>query len=138
MIGADYLYNVIIGEVVRGTSGPVAVSSKLGWLITGQTFPDTLTCSNITSNLTLDQGTEVIDIPDREIQEKDTHENDSKEITESLKEFWKHESLGVSETEKGDIEAVKTKEFEIKFNGHRYEVSLRPPLEERFFRRTPF
>eukprot|EP00112_Aurelia_sp_Birch-Aquarium-sp1_P024221 Seg755.3 transcript_id=Seg755.3/GoldUCD/mRNA.D3Y31 product="hypothetical protein" protein_id=Seg755.3/GoldUCD/D3Y31 len=105
LIGADYLYNVIIGEVVRGTSGPVAVSSKLGWLITGQTFSDTLTCSNVTSNLTLDQNIEVVDIPDSEIQENETNENDSQEITDSLKEFWKHESLGVSEPGDSDKEA---------------------------------
>ena len=124
LIGADYLYNIIIGEVVRGISGPVAVSSKLGWLITGQTFPDTFACSNVTSNLTVDNNTEVIDIPDSEILENETNENDSQEITDSLKEFWKHESLGVSETRENDKEAEKTKDFDIKFNGHRYEVSL--------------
>ena len=90
LIGADYLYNVIIGEVVRGTSGPVAVSSRLGWLITGQTFPDTLACSNVTSNLTVDNNTEVVAIPDSEVQENETNKNDSQEITDSLKEFWKH------------------------------------------------
>ena len=32
--------------------------------------------------------------------------------------------MGVSETRENDKEAEKTEEFDIKFNGHRYEVSL--------------
>jgi hypothetical protein len=35
LIGSDYYYDVVIGEVVRGESGPVAVSSKFGWVVSG-------------------------------------------------------------------------------------------------------
>jgi hypothetical protein len=29
LIGSDYYYDIIIGEIVRGEGGPVAVNSKL-------------------------------------------------------------------------------------------------------------
>ena len=29
--GADYFYEVVTGEVRKGSAGPVAISSKLGW-----------------------------------------------------------------------------------------------------------
>ena len=35
LIGADHYYNIVIGEVIRGSAGPVAISSKLGWLLSG-------------------------------------------------------------------------------------------------------
>ena len=35
LIGSDYYYDFISGEVVRGETGPVAVGSKLGWLLSG-------------------------------------------------------------------------------------------------------
>ena len=43
------------------------------------------------------------------MHENETNENDSKVITEPLKEFCKHESLGAAETGKSDTEAVKRK-----------------------------
>ena len=35
LIGADHYYDIVIGEVIRGSAGPVAISSKLGWLLSG-------------------------------------------------------------------------------------------------------
>ena len=31
LLGADYFYEVVTGEVRKGSAGPVAISSKLGW-----------------------------------------------------------------------------------------------------------
>ena len=36
LIGSDYYWDLIIGDVIRGDSGPVALSSKLGWIISGK------------------------------------------------------------------------------------------------------
>ena len=36
LIGVDHYWDVITGDVVRGESGPRAVSSKLAWLLSGQ------------------------------------------------------------------------------------------------------
>ena len=35
LIGADFYHNIVIGEVLRGGFGPIAISSKLGWLLSG-------------------------------------------------------------------------------------------------------
>ena len=35
LIGSDYYWNVIIGDLKRSNNGPVAVSSKFGWLLSG-------------------------------------------------------------------------------------------------------
>ena len=36
LIGNDYLYDTIAGDVIRGNLGPVAISSKFGWIISGK------------------------------------------------------------------------------------------------------
>ena len=33
--GADHYYDIVIGGVIRGSAGPVAISSKVGWLPAG-------------------------------------------------------------------------------------------------------
>jgi hypothetical protein len=37
LIGADYYFDILTGEMVRGESGPVAVNSDFGWVVTGPT-----------------------------------------------------------------------------------------------------
>ena len=134
LIGADYYYEFITGDIVKGSSGPVAVKSKLGWLLSGPyEAPNVSTaCTNLNCHLVLDRSLQKVVISDSEVgQEKKSA--DTKEITESLREFWKHESLGLpeivrNETETPDecSEAVEHKgeKFDIKFNGTRYEVGL--------------
>ncbi len=126
LIGADQYHNIVIGQVIKGSSGPVAISSKLGWLLSGPVVShenDTISSSNIVSNLVLDI------VPSRE-----EVINESKEITDSLQTFWKHESLGLT----GEAEASAVNEqgrkqtvIEFKEKEKRYEVSL-PYKEEKF------
>ena len=35
LIGSDFYWNIVTGDIIRGGSGPIAVRSKLGWLLTG-------------------------------------------------------------------------------------------------------
>jgi len=35
LIGADKYYDFIVGDIVKGSAGPVATKSKLGWLLSG-------------------------------------------------------------------------------------------------------
>ncbi|XP_065065426.1 uncharacterized protein LOC135691495, partial [Rhopilema esculentum] len=113
LIGNDYLYVVIIGDVIRGTSGPIAVSSKLGWLLSGK-VPGSLepkTYSKVTSNLILDTSV------GRPVEENE-------EITQTLREFWKQESSGIDKGSEPTNEDKQDEQFEITFNGKRYQVSL--------------
>ena len=37
LIGSDHYWRFMYGEIIRGDSGPVAVSSKFGWVLSEQT-----------------------------------------------------------------------------------------------------
>ena len=57
LIGMNYYYQIVTGEVVTGKSGPVALNIKLGWLLSGpyDVYSDNKvrTCSNVSSHLIL-------------------------------------------------------------------------------------
>ena len=117
LIGADHYYDIVIGEVIRGSAGPVAIGSKLGWLLSGPVSfsndKESDLCSGnnvINTNLALDI------LPSRE-----EVVDESREIGESLDRFWKHESMGiVNEDQSGKYASV---EIVFKEN-QRYEVGL--------------
>ena len=111
LIGADQYYDVVLGEVIKGSSGPVAISSKLGWLLSGPVISYT-DSSNIVSNLVLDI-----------IPSKEEVFNESKEITEALDKFWKHESLGLLE-ETPIMQEKNKSTIEYDEKQKRYQVSL--------------
>ena len=35
LIGADHYYDIVIDDIVRGSTVPIAISSRLGWLLSG-------------------------------------------------------------------------------------------------------
>ena len=35
LVGSDYYWNFVTGETRIGTDGPIAICSKLGWLLSG-------------------------------------------------------------------------------------------------------
>lgn len=122
LIGADHYHDIVTGEVIKGSAGPTATYSKLGWLLSGpvcvnRTENDIVSCSNVISTLAID-----ILPPDTEIDEV-------QEITDSLKQFWRHESAGLT-TEAMKDEQISRKqsvnESNIQFNEKekRYKVSL--------------
>lgn len=54
LIGSDYYWNFVTGETKRGDEGPVAVNSKLGWLLSGP-INGTVERTDVThSNLIID------------------------------------------------------------------------------------
>ena len=124
LIGADHYYDFIVGDVVKGDTGPVAVKSKLGWLLSGPFNSTSKIDSNVISNLTLDCYPQQFTLGDRETQ--DLSKNEDLEIRQSIKDFWKHEALGIEELVENVAEEPVNNpmEFDIKHNGNRYEVSL--------------
>ena len=119
LIGSDYYYDVVIGEVVRGESGPVAVSSKFGWVVSGPS-KDTGRNKNATlAHLVIEQeGTAPHLYPDS-IKRDDN-------LTQSLQRFWDTESIGIENDQFS--ESTKQKEFlhKVHFDKEegRYEVNL--------------
>ena len=78
LIGSDYHWDAVDGEIIRGADGLVAVRSKFGWLLSGPV--QSKDRKNIThSNV-------VIDSP-----------FDSQQEVDSEVEFWDFESLGIME-----------------------------------------
>ncbi|XP_028403926.1 uncharacterized protein LOC114526512 [Dendronephthya gigantea] len=108
LLRADYYYKIITGEIVNGDNGPIAVASKLGWLLLGPTL-DT-SSSYALSNLVIDGRKETL-----------LEENEKDELVKSLKRFWDLESLGIVESEKVPESDIVQ---DITFNGKRYEVGL--------------
>lgn len=37
LIGSDHYWTVVTGEVVRGETGPIAIGTHLGWVLSGPT-----------------------------------------------------------------------------------------------------
>ena len=35
LIGSNFYWNIVTGEIVKADEGPVAVNSRLGWLLSG-------------------------------------------------------------------------------------------------------
>ena len=103
LIGLDHYWDIITGETIRGTSGPTAVYSKLGWILSGPT----LTESTSLMTHVLTTGVRAI-------------ENKSR-LDDQLKSFWNLESLGILEEEATLFEQFKE---QVTFDGIRYVVTL--------------
>ncbi|XP_046861889.1 uncharacterized protein LOC124455243 [Xenia sp. Carnegie-2017] len=111
LIGADHYWDVVTGDVVRGENGPTAMSSKLGWLLSGwssQKSDEHTLNSLILAADCLDNSTVV---------------TDRDELTISLKRFGKLRTLALtfdSENSTEEQDFVRN----IQFTGTRYEVGL--------------
>ena len=81
LIGLDFYWDIITGEVIRGISGPTAVYSRLGWILSGQTVTDS---SSLMTHI-LTTGVRAIE--------------DKYRLEEQLASFWELESLGILEHE---------------------------------------
>ena len=126
LIGADKYYDFIVGDIVKGSAGPVATKSKLGWLLSGTNpkfdVEDSEICTNTVSHLVLDKGLEYSITGEPEISNVARNDKDSEELIEALNEFWEAESCGIHETP--DANDDKPEPLNIQHNGERYQVGL--------------
>ena len=108
LIGSDYYWTLVTGGVSRGAQGPVAIHTRLGWVLSGPASAAGTTRSTSTNLAT----THVLSALD--------HDSDDG-LVEQLRAFWDLESLGIVGTERtlydDFVDAVTI------HNG-RYEVSL--------------
>ena len=108
LIGSDYYWELTTGEIRRGTTGPVAIRTKLGWVLSGPSpsiHMEIPVVSLITAH-TLTIGTESIS---------------NSELNNRLHSFWELESLGIEKDNKSLHDTFKEN---ILFKDGRYEVSL--------------
>ena len=113
LIGADFYWEFVTGEVVQASNGPVTVSSKLGWLLSGP-CPKSSTDDCAINNLIL--AGECIDNSRMQTDRDD-------ELVNVLKRFWETENIGIKSNE---FENPNEEEFlpDIRFTGERYEIGL--------------
>ena len=113
LVGADHYWDIVIGDVIHGGNSPTAVSSKLGWLLSGPS-KQPQSNSNTFSNLILTG----------EQFDNSSTASDQDELTTSLKRFWEVESVS-SDSIDPEIPS-KQQDFvqNIRFTGARYAVGL--------------
>ena len=111
LIGSDVYWSLVTGEVRRGSSGPMAIQTKVGWVLSGPTSglatSVNLSVCNITHTL-MTVGTVCATEPEQGLDEQ-------------LKRFWDLETLGIVDGESGVHEKFVQ---QIRFNGERYCVTL--------------
>eukprot|EP00794_Sanderia_malayensis_P015495 gene15495-biopygen11959 len=122
LIGANYYFDFVTGEAIKGSTGPTAMSSKLGWLLSGPVSYENERsfCFNVSSHVVLDiipSSSEVVD--------------ENQEIVESLNKFWNQEACGLTQDvipnaagqPKGE-EQLPGMQIQFNKDDSRYEVSL--------------
>lgn len=109
LIGSDYYWELVTGNVCKGPTGPIALHTKLGWVLSGPTTQgDSDQC---TVNLSV---THIL-----------SAEADSVEmcpLDEQLKSYWDLESLGIHEG--NDESMYEQLTSQISFQNGRYKVPL--------------
>jgi hypothetical protein len=107
LVGSDHYWEVVTGRIIRGTSGPAAVETKLGWVLSGpvEGIAQETTAINFVSthSLRVDAFTE------------------QQSLEEGLKRFWELESLGILKDEQSVYDTFTQ---QISFKQGRYEVHL--------------
>ena len=114
LIGADYYWHFMNGGMIRGEQGgPVALDSKLGWILSG---PVPNCPKRYTTQTNLAQ-THLLQVSAEVQPESDA----DKLLKNELSRFWELEALGISSAEDSVYENFSN---EIQFVGGRYEVKL--------------
>ena len=108
LIGSDYYWDFATGKTSRGESGPNAIHTSLGWILSGP-VPSTETGRSSVSLVT----THTLRV--------DTQQHEISNLDDTLTSFWELESLGIKEPDR----SVYTEFGENTcFRDSRYEVSL--------------
>ena len=108
LIGENFYWDIITGKVIRGASGPVALESGIGWILSGR---------SAAPNNSREVST-MLSISRRDTREE---EEDTRDVVvdTSLKEFFQSESVN------GAKENVLTNfKRDIQFSGEKYVVKL--------------
>ena len=119
LVGSDYYWCIIAGRTRWGKSGPVAIETKMGWVLSGPVAQDARTIAlTLTSTHTF------------KVETAPTEQS----LDNQLKQFWELESLGIASEE---LSVYKRFVQQISFNGQRYKVSLpwkpnHPPLPDHY------
>ena len=119
LIGSDCYWNFIYGETIRGDSGPVAVSSKFGWVLSGQSELTNAKGVRQEESLT----SLVISSRTKDFLGDSVPQND--QLVDSLRRFWETETIGIADGDDRTASPVPNDFIEdIAFDGQNYQVGL--------------
>ena len=107
LIGSDHYWDFVTGKLRRPANGPVAIETKLGWVLSGPVG----TTGQSDESHSLVVHTLHISTPSTEAQALD----------HVMNSFWELESFGIPTTEHSLYEQLQDS---IKFRDGRYEVRL--------------
>ena len=107
LVGSDFYWRFVSNEIRQEGQGPVAINSKLGWLLSGP-----LNVFN-SGNLTV---CNVIVSGDC----KDSKSTDTDQLVGLLKKFWEVEAIGIT----NDSSHTDSQFLSIEFTEGHYEVTL--------------
>ena len=118
LIGSDWYWSFVTGRVIKGTSEPTAIHTKVGWILSGPVGDQVVVNLTLTSTHALRVDTFMAE----------------PSLDDQLKKFWELESLGIPKDESSVYERFLQ---QISFDGRRYEVSLpwkeyHPPLPDHY------
>ena len=109
LVGSDYYWELVTGSVCRSKHGPIAIHTKLGWVLSGP-----MLASNHTRCLASLVTTHVLRV-DAQQQEPNSG------LEAQLRAFWELESLGIQEAERSLYDDFAG---DIVFDQGRYQVAL--------------
>ena len=107
LIGSDSYWELVTGRVRRGTDGPVALETRLGWVLSGP-----IPASGQTG--------ESINLMTHTLLAS-SHQTEEQMLNETLKSFWELQSFGIPPTDHSLYDELRDT---IKFRDGRYEVQL--------------
>ena len=114
LIGADYYWKFITGTTKRGAKpGPVAVLTKLGWVLSGPVIQENQRNPSCTTNL---NATHVLRIDAEPVMI-----NSTDSLYNQLEKLWDLETLGIRHNE---FTTESRFMEEINFDGKQYEIKL--------------
>ena len=108
LIGSDWYWSLVTGHTRRGKEGPIAIHTKVGWVLSGPTED---TGSQESTNL-LVRSTHILRIHTTPVEESLDHQ---------LQKFWDLEIMGVAEQEPSVQESFTQSIRQVE---GRYEVQL--------------
>ena len=121
LIGSDHYWKVVTGRVVRGESGPIAIETRLGWILSGPSQEVESTVINFAAT----HSSHLLRV---------NSVTDHEDLDAGLKKFWDLESLGILKEEHPVRELFSQR---ITFENGRYQVHLpwkqsHPPLPDNY------
>ena len=98
LIGTDHYWNLTTGRTIRGENGPVAIHTKLGWVLSGPA--PAVGASHQSASLIISHTLHVGVVPP-----------DTKALDDTLRSFWELESMGSKDPDRNVLT-----QFEEKFS----------------------